>query len=163
MQTVMCPHCKRSVGLDHEYCFYCGRPLVPGGFSLVDSAPVSQRFGAMVIEGILLLLTAVGAGIVSGLVHPVLGLAAFAAFIIWMLVLWSDGRSPGKLLLGLRVVKTSGEPAGFGTMFLRETIGKFVSGLPLYLGYIWALLDDNRQAWHDKIADTYVVNDRSGG
>lgn len=57
----------------------------------------------------------------------------------------------------LKVVRTNGSNLSFGRAFLREVIGKFVSGLVLYLGYLWAFWDKNRQAWHDKIADTYVV------
>jgi uncharacterized RDD family membrane protein YckC len=30
----------------------------------------------------------------------------------------------------------------------------------LYLGFIWILFDDRRQGWHDKIADTLVVEAR---
>jgi uncharacterized RDD family membrane protein YckC len=26
-----------------------------------------------------------------------------------------------------------------------------------FIGWVWALFDDNRQGWHDKIAETYVV------
>jgi uncharacterized RDD family membrane protein YckC len=32
-----------------------------------------------------------------------------------------------------------------------------ISGLILDLGYLWILIDENKQGWHDKIADTYVV------
>jgi len=26
-----------------------------------------------------------------------------------------------------------------------------------FIGWAWALFDDSRQGWHDKIAETYVV------
>lgn len=42
-------------------------------------------------------------------------------------------------------------------MILRETIGKFLSGLVLGLGYFWAIWDKDSQAWHDKIAGTVVI------
>ena len=41
--------------------------------------------------------------------------------------------------------------AGFGTMFLREIIGKAISSMVLSLGFIWILLDDKNQGWHDKL------------
>lgn len=49
------------------------------------------------------------------------------------------------------------QPVGFWTMLIRETLGKFLSGLILSLGYLWILFDDNKQGWHDKLVDTLVV------
>ena len=40
---------------------------------------------------------------------------------------------------------------------MREVVGKFISGLVLNLGYLWVIWDGQKQGWHDKIADTYVV------
>jgi len=57
----------------------------------------------------------------------------------------------------MKFVKSNGEKATFGTMFLREIIGKFISSLFFGLGYFWAIWDKDRQAWHDKIAGTYVL------
>lgn len=45
-------------------------------------------------------------------------------------------------------------------MLLREWIAKYVSALVLYLGYLWAIFDKDRQSWHDKIAGTVVVKVR---
>ncbi|MNI50521.1 RDD family protein [compost metagenome] len=36
--------------------------------------------------------------------------------------------------------------------------GKIISGLTLYIGYIMVLFTEERQALHDKIAGTYVVD-----
>ena len=61
-------------------------------------------------------------------------------------------------LLSVQVVHhQTGAIPGFGKMFLREIIGKFVSGLFLGLGYFWAIFDKNNQAWHDKLAGTVVI------
>lgn len=68
----------------------------------------------------------------------------------------TGGRTPGKMLLGLRVIRTSGEPMGFGIAFLRW-VGYIVSALPFWLGFIWIALDGKKQGWHDKIAATLVV------
>jgi uncharacterized RDD family membrane protein YckC len=66
------------------------------------------------------------------------------------------GQTPGKMLLGLRVIRTSGEPLGFGIAFLRW-VGTLVSALPFWLGFLWIALDGKKQGWHDKIAATLVV------
>ena len=70
----------------------------------------------------------------------------------WTLV----GRTPGKLLLGLRVVSRSGRPITFWQA-LRRYVGYYISAIALYIGYMWILIDNRRQGWHDKIADTFVV------
>jgi uncharacterized RDD family membrane protein YckC len=68
----------------------------------------------------------------------------------------SVGQTPGKMLLGLRVIQTSGEKMTFGFAFLRW-VGALVSSLFLFLGYLWIALDGRKQGWHDKIAATLVV------
>ncbi|WP_038068412.1 RDD family protein [Thermus scotoductus] len=70
------------------------------------------------------------------------------------------GATPGKMALGLKVVRTDGQPVDWLTAFMREVVGKTLSTLPLLLGYLWAFFHPKRQAWHDLIADTLVV--RSG-
>lgn len=67
------------------------------------------------------------------------------------------GRTPGKLLLDLRVINArTGEPPGYGRALLRY-IGYFLSALPLGLGFLWIVFDRQRQGLHDKIAGTRVV------
>jgi len=68
------------------------------------------------------------------------------------------GATPGKMLLGIRVVKTDGRPVDWLTAFMREVVGKTLSALLLGLGYLWAFFHPKRQAWHDLIADTLVVH-----
>lgn len=68
----------------------------------------------------------------------------------------SVGRTPGKMLLGLRVIQASDEKMTFGIAFLRW-VGSLVSGLFLSLGYLWIAVDGRKQGWHDKIAATLVV------
>lgn len=65
--------------------------------------------------------------------------------------------TPGKLLLGCRVVDARrGRPPGWGRALLRY-LGYFVSALPLGLGFLWILWDRRKQGFHDKIAGTVVV------
>jgi uncharacterized RDD family membrane protein YckC len=87
-----------------------------------------------------------------------LGFLLFVAYMIWAIRLFSQGTTPGKKMLGMRVVKESGEGAGFIVMLVREVIGKAISGAIFALGYFWILLDKDRQGWHDKLVSTYVVN-----
>ncbi|MEN6620046.1 MAG: RDD family protein [Smithella sp.] len=69
-----------------------------------------------------------------------------------------NGRTPGKMLLGLQVLSTEGAPINFGIAFLRA-VSYLVSNLLFIfpLGFIWAAFDKRKQAWHDKIAGTVVI------
>jgi uncharacterized RDD family membrane protein YckC len=83
----------------------------------------------------------------------------FIAFVIiayQVIFIAFAGQTPGKALLGLRVVSLDGKRLGYGRAVLR-LLGYLASGLPLYLGFIWVIFDDRRQAWHDKIAGTCVI------
>ncbi|MBU2054314.1 MAG: RDD family protein [Proteobacteria bacterium] len=66
------------------------------------------------------------------------------------------GRTPGKMLFGLRVIQTSGDPLTFGVAFLRW-VGYLISGPLFFLGFLWIAFDGRKQGWHDKIAATLVV------
>jgi uncharacterized RDD family membrane protein YckC len=59
------------------------------------------------------------------------------------------------MLLGLRVVSVDGEPVSLWQA-IRRVIGYLISYI-LYLGYLWVLIDNRRQRWHDKIANPNVI------
>jgi uncharacterized RDD family membrane protein YckC len=69
------------------------------------------------------------------------------------------GWSPGKRLLGLRVVNAQGDAPGLLRGFVRSLFA-LASDLPLFIGYVWALFDGERRAWHDHLARTWVVRAR---
>jgi uncharacterized RDD family membrane protein YckC len=66
------------------------------------------------------------------------------------------GYTPGKFLLGLRIVRRDGRKLSIGRSLLRF-FGYWVSALPLFLGFAWIIFDRRRQGWHDKLADTQVI------
>ena len=66
------------------------------------------------------------------------------------------GQTPGQRLLGLRVLSTAGQKPSLWHALWR-LLGYFVSALPLYLGFLWILIDDARRGWHDKLAGTCVI------
>lgn len=67
-----------------------------------------------------------------------------------------NGRTPGKMLLGLQVISTEGTRISFGIAFLRA-VGYFISAAIFNIGFIWAAFDRRKQSWHDKIAGTVVI------
>lgn len=70
----------------------------------------------------------------------------------WMLV----GQTPGKMLMGVRVVSVTARPLSFGQA-IKRLLGYYLSMLPFFMGFFWILVSDSRQGWHDKIARTYVI------
>jgi len=67
------------------------------------------------------------------------------------------GQTPGKKIMGIHVVDEYGTSVDWSSASVRFFIGYSVSLLPLGLGFYWALVDKNNQAWHDKIAGTLVI------
>ena len=69
------------------------------------------------------------------------------------------GATPGKMVMKIKVIKKDTPTAeiGYGGAFVREVVGKLISGIVLGLGYFWILWDKDKQGWHDKFASTVVV------
>lgn len=66
------------------------------------------------------------------------------------------GQTPGKMLLGIAVVRRDGVPAGYGRALLRW-IGYWLSALPGGLGFVPAFFTAERRGLHDWMAGTRVV------
>jgi uncharacterized RDD family membrane protein YckC len=64
--------------------------------------------------------------------------------------------SVGKMALSIKVTDMDGERISFGKACLR-TVGKYVSGMILCIGYLMAAFTEKKQALHDMIASTLVV------
>ena len=142
-------------------------------------ASIGARFLAVLLDGLLPMLIFIPIGILGYVLYlgfpgsvtdtmqmigvfvltlTVVGLQSYYALV---LALWAYGLTPGKYLLGIRVIKVdTGVPVGFWRMALRQIIGQWAAAIVCYLGFIWALFDANRQGWHDKIAKTLVIRTR---
>jgi uncharacterized RDD family membrane protein YckC len=73
------------------------------------------------------------------------------------------GRTPGKMVLGLRVVRDDGGPIGFRQAFVRALAGLFVErpGITFYAGGILTmLLNDRGKRIGDLLAGTVVLQER---
>jgi uncharacterized RDD family membrane protein YckC len=76
--------------------------------------------------------------------------------IVYNVFFWlSSGQTPGKRVLGVRVMRKDGTRLKLGNA-LRRQVGYWISAI-FYLGFIWILFDNKRQGFHDKIAGTVVV------
>jgi uncharacterized RDD family membrane protein YckC len=68
-----------------------------------------------------------------------------------------SGQTPGKMVLRLKVVRLDDTQVSYGQALIRETIGKFISGIVLGIGYLMVALRSDKRALHDLMADTKVV------
>jgi uncharacterized RDD family membrane protein YckC len=69
-----------------------------------------------------------------------------------------SGKTIGKMIFGIKVIRKDGQPIGLWEALIRW-LGYLISGFFIFIGFIWAIFDSRRQAWHDKLAETYVVKD----
>lgn len=75
----------------------------------------------------------------------------------FILATYLCGNTLGKYLLRIKVVSVDGQKLSFMSVLVRETVGRYLSALIVYFGYLFAGLDNKKQSLHDKISDTYVV------
>jgi uncharacterized RDD family membrane protein YckC len=127
-----------------------------------------RRFAAIFIDGFLVQAASFAVGMVFGIGGAVTGMdslaeggASLTGLMIGLvyyvgLQAWR-GQTLGKIALGIRVIAADGNPPTWGWLLLRETIGRFVSGILCSIGYFAVLWDGEQQGWHDKIARTWVI------
>ena len=80
-----------------------------------------------------------------------LHMAYFTLFHAW------SGQTIGKMIMGIRVVPNDDELACPSVAFLRWS-GYILSFFPLAIGFLWAAVDKDRRAWHDRLARTRVIS-----
>jgi Predicted membrane protein/domain len=81
----------------------------------------------------------------------IVALAGYGA-LMWKI----KGTTIGGLVCGLKVVRRDGADLNWDTAIVRA-LGCFLSMVVAGLGFLWIVFDEDRQAWHDKIAGTLVV------
>lgn len=79
--------------------------------------------------------------------------------LVIILSIYLDGKfggTPGKLILGLRIVNSEGKYIGIPTASLRY-IGKILSYTIIGIGHLFIVWEPKKQALHDKVANSYVI------
>jgi uncharacterized RDD family membrane protein YckC len=90
-------------------------------------------------------------------VSVLIDLVAFVITVGYFVYFWGSGSTLGMRLFHLRVADANtGAPIGYGRAALRY-VGYIVSTFVCYIGLIWAAFDSRKQGWHDKIANTVVL------
>ena len=75
----------------------------------------------------------------------------------FVLMTYYCGGTLGKKLFRLKVCKTTDKKLSLFTVIYRESIGRYLSGLILFIGYIMIGIDSKKRALHDILCDTLVV------
>ena len=127
----------------------------PGAADLASfpHAAFLDRLAAFVLDVILVVITAQ----VLDLTRHDHDSAVFVLLLAYHIGFWTwKGTTVGGIICQLRVVRVDGAPLRFADALVRG-LSSIFSLAVLGLGGLWILRDPERQAWHDKIAGTYVV------
>lgn len=140
----------------------------PEGVELeVDLGGLGSRFLAQMIDWV---LTALVIAALAILLYAIGGGVATAVFLVLAFLIWfgydvlfevlANGRTPGKRLCGLRVVRSGGQPIGFVASAVRNLMRLVDGPLTLYLGgIISVVVSKKNQRLGDMAADTLVVRE----
>lgn len=66
------------------------------------------------------------------------------------------GTTPGMMLRGLQVVSFSADGPTPRQM-LRRSAGYMLSAGTLFMGFLWAMWDEDELTWHDRLSQTYLA------
>jgi uncharacterized RDD family membrane protein YckC len=135
------------------------RVAAPGGAPGVNLVALPRagfwiRMGALLLDAVLI-------GILLGRFYNAVNvelivLAAYGA-VMWKL----KGTTIGGIVCGLQVVRLDGREIDWATSIVRA-LSCFLSLAVAGLGFLWIAIDEEKQAWHDKIAGTVVVRAPKG-
>lgn len=70
------------------------------------------------------------------------------------------GQTIGKMIMGIRVLKSNGEKLTWGSVIFREGFGRFISQM-LWIPYLLVFFLPQKMTLHDLFADTVVVHERT--
>lgn len=68
------------------------------------------------------------------------------------------GASIGKIIMKIRVIEVDTLQTPSVISALNRAIFRVISEMMFYLGFLWGLLNPQRQTWHDKTARTLVID-----
>jgi uncharacterized RDD family membrane protein YckC len=145
------------------------------GATLIDSLIIGV--GALIIVALFGSVFSVGffdseeTGVVALVVGLMLSFVAIAIVALLYAPLMMDktnGKTLGRMAMGIRVVRANGQRMTFGWAMLREVAvkallfgfaGSLTFGLANLADVLWPLWDDENRALHDFVVDTRTVKD----
>jgi uncharacterized RDD family membrane protein YckC len=135
--------------------------LPPAEAGVFPHAEFRDRLGAFVLDGIVVVILSAWFVMPACRVFDIRGRFGpdllFAVFLAYRIAFWTwRGTTVGGIICQLRIVKANGTRLEFVDALVRG-FASILSIAALGLGCLWVQRDPERQAWHDRIAGTYVV------
>ena len=119
--------------------------------SLLPRAAFRERLAALVLDMILVVIVVQLGDLLDS------GRATFLGMLVYHVGFWTWKQTTvGGMICQLKIVRTDGAPMTFADALVRGLSAIF-SVVVVFLGFLWIIRDPERQAWHDKVAGTYVV------
>lgn len=161
-----CKVCAQDNPSEASFCGNCGATLL----AAVEAPPPAAatavaveymgfwiRFGAAIIDGVIVLFIFwVLLRLIFSLWPDVFGFPLLLLLYHWLFI-GLRGQTPGKMAVGIKVVDARGNRPTLGVAALREVLGKVISAVVLFVGFLRIAWDKEKQGSHDKIASTHVV------
>ena len=121
--------------------------------ALLDTALLLFSYG-----GMLALFTALGGRLGFNKLDAAVTGATLALFYAQYFALFTifGGSTPGMMLRNIRVISFDGSTPTSRQMAWRS-FGYLISAGTCFLGFFWALWDDDHLCWHDRISQTYLT------
>jgi len=141
-------------------------PAVVANEGLLPTATIEERrLAALIDSGCLLfaygaflaLFSALGGEFTVSKLSGAVCVATFAIVYLQYFMLFTifGGTTPGMMMRSLQVVSFTGEPPTPRQMLLRSA-GYLLSAGTFFLGFLWAMWDEDALTWHDRISQTYL-------
>jgi uncharacterized RDD family membrane protein YckC len=157
--TTVCPSCSATIPRASELCGECGYDFDPLAHKPRELQHVG--FGLRLLAWVIDIVIVLVAQAVMALTIADQTLASVFGLIfgiVYLITFWSlEAATPGKMLLGLRILSVDGEPIGLGRSLLRY-VGYIVCGFTFGVGYLMIIFNDDKRGLHDLIASTIVVH-----
>jgi uncharacterized RDD family membrane protein YckC len=123
----------------------------PNAVALLPRALFRERLAALVLDVILVVLVTQLGDLIDS------GRAMFLGMLVYHVGFWTWKQTTvGGMICHLRIVRADGAPLAFADALVRGLSAIF-SVVVVGLGFLWIMRDPDRQAWHDKVAGTFVV------
>lgn len=123
-------------------------------------ASIERRYRAFGVDGGIILVPFAIAVFNTDPDPVVVVLLSQALLFVYFVAFWSPlggGRTVGMRFYHLRLVRSDGRPLTFLRALLRY-VGLLLSELTV-MGVLYVLMDDRHQGWHDKLADSLVIEE----
>ena len=117
------------------------------------------RFVAWIIDAIIISVVLATIRLAAQGFEQITSDALFNTVVAWayfVVLTAARGQTVGKMAVGVKVVTADGQKPGVRAVLLREVVGKAVSAVILFLGFLLIAVDGRKRGLHDRIGSTFV-------